>query len=150
MRKDALVKEIEGDKAPQSFRAMRGVGKHLWADEPGDVFIDRLRSEDLPALPEVSGTAAQDLAALIWQRIETHQGEQFSTVTGLAFQYEVEGAGLWFFRDGRRINRKLPKRQVETAISRCPLRSTTEINDLMDFAYLFALLRDSRIRGDAW
>jgi hypothetical protein len=62
----------------------------------------------------------------------------------------VEGAGIWFFRDGRRINRKLTRTQVEVAIARCPLTSTTEIKDLMDFAYLFALLMDARIRGEAW
>jgi hypothetical protein len=62
----------------------------------------------------------------------------------------VEGAGIWFFRDGRRINRKLTRTQVEAAIARCPLTSTTEIKDLMDYIYLFALLTDARIRGEAW
>ena len=30
------------------------------------------------------------------------------------------------------------------------LASTTEIKDLMDFAYLFAVLKDGRIRGQEW
>jgi hypothetical protein len=47
----------------------------------------------------------------------------------------------------RRPNRKLTRGQVDEAISRCPLQSTTEIKDLMDYPYLFALLMDSRIRG---
>lgn len=71
-------------------------------------------------------------------------------VTGLPLTYEVEGNGIWFFRDGRRINRKLTRTQIEVAISRCPLRTTTEIKDLIDYPYLFALLRDARIRGEAW
>ena len=92
----------------------------------------------------------QRLAEEVWRRIESHQGDEFHTVRGLPFTYEVEGAGIWFFRDGRRINRKLTRTQVEVAISRCPLTSTTEIKDLMDFAYLFALLGDPRIRSEAW
>jgi hypothetical protein len=68
----------------------------------------------------------------------------------LPFTFEVEGSGIWFFLEGGRINRKLTRGQVDIAISRCPLKSTTEIKDLMDYAYLFALLMDRRIRGDAW
>jgi hypothetical protein len=68
----------------------------------------------------------------------------------LPFTFEVEGSGIWFFREGRRINRKLTRTQAEAAISRCPLGSTTEIKDLMDYAYLFALLMDPRIRRAAW
>ena len=132
--------------------SMLGVGKQLWEHEPGDRFIERLRSEDAP--PPPSGAQpiapAQNAGEPVWQRIMAHQGEAFETVTGLPFRYEVDGNGIWFFRDGRRINRRLTRTQVETAISRCPLNSTTEINDLMDYAYLFALLRDARIRADAW
>jgi len=63
---------------------------------------------------------------------------------------ELEGNGIWFFQGGKRINRKLTRAQVEVAISRCPLNSTTEINDLIDYPYLFVILMDRRIRGDAW
>jgi hypothetical protein len=130
--------------------AMLGVGKQLWEREPGDGFIERLRSEDAP--PPFGGkpAPAQNVAEAVWHRIESHQGEVFGTVTGLPFTYAVEGTGIWFFRDGRRINRKLTRTQVEMAISRCPLTTTTEIKDLMDYAYLFALLMDGRIRGEAW
>lgn len=86
----------------------------------------------------------------MWRRIEKHQREPFQTARGLPFTFAVEGNGIWFFRDTKRVNRKLTRAQVEVAISRCPLRSTTEIKDLMDYAYLFALLMDERIRGQAW
>jgi hypothetical protein len=130
---------------------MLGIGKQLWKSEPGDSFVERLRSEDAP--PPLEGrldAPAQNVAEFVWRRIESHQGEEFKTVTRLPFTYAVEGAGIWFFRDGRRINRKLTRTQVEAAIARCPLTTTTEIKDLMDYAYLFALLRDARIRGEAW
>jgi hypothetical protein len=131
---------------------MLGVGKQLWKREPGDRFIERLRSEGLPPLPFESrlDAPAENAPESVWQRIKSHQGEEFRTVERLPFTYEVEGAGIWFFRDGQRINRKLTRTQVDKAIARCPLRRTTEIKDLMDYSYLFALLMDARIRGEAW
>jgi len=131
---------------------MLGVGKQLWEEEPGDRFVERLRSEDLPASPpdRQSGIRVENAPESIWRRIEDHQGEEFWTARRLPFTYEVEGSGIWFFRDGRRINRKVSRTQVDIAISRCPLASTTEIKDLIDYPYLFALLMDKRIRGEAW
>ena len=131
---------------------MRGVGKQLWDRESGDGFVERLRSES-PGPPPLSaeiGPSAQSRTEAVWRRIEIHQREEFRTARRLPFTYRVEGAGIWFFRDGRRINRKLTRTQVGVAISRCPLASTTEIKDLMDYAYLFALLMDPRIRHEAW
>ena len=132
--------------------SMLGIGKQLWEGEPGDRFIERLRSEDLPPSPFEGRLDApvETASESGWRRIESHQGEEFKTVTRLPFTYAVEGAGIWFFRDGRRINRKLTRTQVDTAIARCPLRSTTEIKDLMDYSYLFVLLMDARIRREAW
>jgi hypothetical protein len=131
---------------------MLGVGKHLWERESGDSFIERLRSENPAASPLIRQhePPAAALPEMIWRRIESHQREVFHTARGLPFTYQVESAGIWFFREGRRINRKLTRTQVDVAISRCPLTSTTEIKDLMDYAYLFALLMDRRIRGEAW
>jgi hypothetical protein len=131
---------------------MLGVGEQLWERESGEKFVERLRSEDAPAPPFTSGqvATAEELSEAVWHRIEKFQGDQFYTATRLPFTYEVEGNGIWFFRNGKRINRKLTRSHVGVAISRCPLKTTTEIKDLMDFAYLFALLMDRRIRGDAW
>lgn len=132
--------------------SMLGVGRHLWEQESGEKFIERLRSEDPPAAPPPNrpDDPADDLPETVWQRIKKVQGEQFRTSRRLPFTFEVEGNGIWFFREGHRINRKLTRAQVEEAITRCPLNSTTEIKDLMDYAYLFALLMDKRIRADAW
>jgi hypothetical protein len=153
MAKSDVKSEAEHQRHEMSdpVLLMLGIGKHLWTRESGDSFVERLRSEDAP--PPFEGrldAPARNVAESVWRRIESHQGEEFKTVTGLPFTYAVEGAGIWFFRHGRRINRKLTRTQVEVAIARCPLTSTTEIKDLMDFAYLFALLMDARIRGEAW
>ncbi len=132
--------------------AMLGVGKQLWEIESGDSFVERLRSEDLPAPPptERSPSLAESLPETVWRRVFNHQGEQFQTVRGLPFTYEVEGTGIWFFRDGKRVNRKLTRKQLEMALSRCPLTRTTEIKDLMDYPYVFGVLVDPRIRGQEW
>ncbi len=146
--------EVEGKHLEDSdpVLLMLGVGKQLWEHEPGDRFVERLRSEDVTAAP-ISRRAeppAEAVAESVWRRIESQEGEEFKTVRQLPFTYSVEGAGLWFFREGRRINRKLTRSQANEAISRCPLTATTEIKDLMDYPYLFALLMDPRIRGEAW
>ena len=132
--------------------SMLGIGRHLWEQESGEKFVERLRSEDSPPPPSSTkpSSLSRDLPETIWRRIEKLQGEQFYTRRGLPLTFEVEGNGIWFFRDGERKNRKLTRAQVEIAISRCPLKSTTEIKDLMDYPYLFAVLMDRRIRSDAW
>jgi hypothetical protein len=129
--------------------SMLGVGSYLWESESGEKFVERLRSEDPTATPP-RADPDEDLPDAVWGRISQFQGEQFHTARRLPFTFEVEGNGIWFFREGKRINRKLTRAQVDLAISRCPLNSTTEIKDLMDYAYLYALLVDRRIRGDAW
>ena len=108
--------------------------------------------EDLPLPPAMNlcPAPAGNLPEAVWQRMVSHQGEQFQTVRGLPFTFEVDGAGIWFFRDGKRVNRKLTRTQFEVALSRCPLARTTEISDLMDYPYLFAVLTDRRIRGQEW
>ena len=130
--------------------SLLGVGRQLWEHETGDAFVDRLRCEDAPPAVRRTSGPGENLNDAVWGRINKHQGEQFHTVTGLPFTLKVEGSGVWFFRNGKRINRKLTRAQLEEAISRCPLSTTTEIKDLMDYPYLFAILRDGRIREQAW
>lgn len=98
--------------------AMLGVGRHLWEQEPGEKFVERLRSEDPPVPPSSNRPAvpATDLPEAVWQRIGKCQGEQFHTARRLPFTFEVEGNGVWFFRKGHRINRKLTRTQIDVAI----------------------------------
>src|SRR5579863_9509665 len=93
--------DTESETQPQRHETsdpvllMLGIGRQLWRREPGDSFVERLRSEDAP-LP-------------LEGRLDA----------------PAQGAGIWFFREGRRINRKLTRTQVEVAIGRCPLTTTT-------------------------
>jgi hypothetical protein len=142
----------QATEANDPVLSMLGVGRQLWEQESGDHFVERLRSEDQPvaAASHLSPGPAGTLPETVWERLVSHQGEQFQTVRGLPLTFEVEGAGIWFFRDGKRVNRKLTRTQFEVALSRCPLSSTTEISDLMDYSYVFAVLSDRRIRGQEW
>jgi hypothetical protein len=149
MKGTTKAEDIRRSGALDPVLAMLGVGKEIWTGETADQFVDRLRSEDV-APPPLVELPSEDLAEVVWHRIQRHQGEEFRTATGLPFLYSIEGAGIWFFRSGQRINRKLTQGQLREAIRRCPLTTTTEIRDLIDYAYLFGLLTDRRIRGDAW
>lgn len=87
----------------------------------------------------------------VWERVRSEQGGVFHTATGLPFTYQVEGdARIWFYRSGRRINRPSTRSQFARAVERCPLSQTTDIKDLLCYAYVFGLLRDGRIRGNDW
>ena len=154
MTKQLSTKEAKDQRhrSEDPVLMMLGVGEQLWKDEPGDTFVERLRSEELPAPPREKrlDTTLQNVAEAVWHRIKSHEGEVFKTATSLPFTYQVDGQGMWFFRNRQRINRKLTRTQLNLAIGRCPLRSTTEIKDVMDYPYVFALLMDSRIRGQEW
>lgn len=142
----------EGSGESDPVLSMLGVGRELWALESGDRLVERLRSDEAPPVPAPSpaNVPTANIANEIWARIEKHQGEQFYTARRLPLTFRVEGNGIWFFREGQLINRKATRTQVEVAISRCPLKTTTEIRDLIDYPYLFAVLMDRRIRGKSW
>ncbi len=139
-------------QSPQSLLLrLRGVGRTLWRQAGGaDAYVQHMRDE----FPDVAeGAAPMDLqlrCERAWQRVIEHQGAEFRTASGLAVTHVVDGTGVWFFRDGQRVNRRLSRAQFDEAVRRCPLRKTTDINDLIDYPYLFALLTDARVRGNDW
>jgi len=123
---------------------MRGIGQEIWSDVNTDDFVSSLRSGWEP------DPSPSRLADRVWRRIVACQKETFYTATRLPFTYAVDGEGIWFYREGRRINMRLARSEVHAAIGRCPLGNTTDIKDLRDYAYLFGLLMDQRIRNADW
>ena len=123
---------------------MKGIGQEIWSDVNSDDFVSSLRSgwELHPSQPP--------LADRVWERIVACQKEIFYTTTRRPFTYSVEVKGIWFYRKGERIDMRLARSEVEAAIARCPLENTTDIKDLRDYAYLFSLLMDRRIRKADW
>lgn len=131
---------------------MRGVGKDLWASlGGGDAFIAREREGWDESDERRNTAAAESLSHRAWKRIVAHENKPFQTVTGLSLAYEIEGdSAIWFYRDGKRVNQRLARGEVNEALKRCPLENTAAIKDLRDYPYLFAVLMDPRIRGNDW
>lgn len=127
------------------IRRLRGLGKELWAGIDADAYVDELRSGWSSTAPK---PGVHSDTADVWKRVVKHQGDEFRTITGLPFTYEVEGAsGIWFYRSGSRVNRRLGKRELELALKRCPLHGPTDLKEFQDPSYLFGLLTDRRIIG---
>jgi hypothetical protein len=129
---------------------MRGVGKEIWADVGGDVFVDAHRSSWKP-----EAESSEELEERVWKRILSHQGEEFQTKTGIPFTYSVDGEnGIWFNgRDGKRINMRLWRGDIKKAIKKYregPLKKVTDLKDMRDPSYLYGLLTDERIHGTDW
>jgi hypothetical protein len=138
------------DEERDPILQMRGVGKDVWAAlGGGDAFVARERAGWDAGKPATARVG--ELAARTWKRAVAHQGEVFHTITRKSFTYAIEGeSGIWFYRNSRRIPKKLRRGDLEKAVRRCPLRRTADIKDCFDPSYLYALLMDRRIRGNDW
>ena len=83
----------------------------------------------------------------VWMRIERHQGDNFETVTGKPFTYEVSGQVLRTSRTKYSLSRS----NFEKALKYLPIGGPGEISDLVrGSAYVWAILHDQRIRQLDW
>ena len=82
----------------------------------------------------------------VWQRIEAHEGETFSTRTGWTFTYSVNAAGLV----NERLNVKLPKEKFLRALPLLPLQKQADLPFSYGARAVFTILSDSRIRQEDW
>ena len=83
----------------------------------------------------------------VWSRIQQHEGENFETITGLPFTYEVHGNSIITSR----TDFELSKSDVEKILERVPVKGPGEIsNDVRGSAYLWAILHDERISSGDW
>jgi hypothetical protein len=128
---------------------MWGVGKEIWKDEDGDTFIARERAA-LDHELESKSAKTHSIQERVWKRIVAHQGAQFRTARGSVFTHSVDGNGIWFYRDGKRVSQRLARSEVDQAILLRPVSKTTELSKFRDYAYLYGLLSDPRIRGKDW
>jgi hypothetical protein len=83
---------------------------------------------------------------IVWQRIETHAGEQFMQIRGGKFIYEVIGGHVV----PDRTNQQIPKSHFEKALVLLPLENTVRIQHLRGPSYIYAILMDDRIRMSDW
>lgn len=135
--------------------ALRGLGKEIWAGVDADAYVNDLRSHwdatetmKLPGIGRDTSIRSSEMDK-IWGRISRHQGAEFKTISHLPFTYRTDGdSGIWFFRNGRRIDRRLWRGELEEALKMCPLTKTRDVQKFQCSSYLFGLLTDSRILGD--
>ena len=86
-------------------------------------------------------------ADALWARIRTCEGQEFATISGKPFTYEVAGNHLVTSR----TNFNLAKSDFEKALALVPIDGPGQISDLVrGSAYVWALLHDKRIRKLDW
>ena len=78
MPKSGVTSEADHERHPATdpVLSVLGLGKHLWEREPGDLFFERLRSEDAPPpLPfeDRHNVLSRNTADSVWRRIESHE-----------------------------------------------------------------------------
>jgi hypothetical protein len=84
--------------------------------------------------------------AEVWDRIERRAGEEFSTVNGLPFTYEVPGR---YLRVSRTI-RSLSRTNFEKALAFMPADGPGQLVGRQGASYTWAILMDPRIRQTDW
>jgi hypothetical protein len=131
--------------AEDPILAISGVGKEMWKRlGGGEAFIRALRTEVFPGY-ESSATPATD-PGQVWARIEAHRGEEFRTVRGEPFSYDVHGnIVVPRPQKGELTPRQLPRSDFEKAWARRPLSGPGQIKDLQGPSYIYGILTDPRI-----
>ncbi len=135
---------------------LRGLGKEVWADIDPDAYVNELRS-GWTEERSTARDAAEPIAARrsgsavdrIWSRVLRFQGQEFRTARKKPYTYTVEGdSGIWFYREGRRIDRRLRRGELEAALKRPVIHKPSDLQRFQCPSYLFGLLTDPRIIGD--
>jgi hypothetical protein len=83
---------------------------------------------------------------IVWDRIRRHAGEEFLTITGLPFTYEVPGN---YLRHNRTV-RHLSKTNFARALADMPADGSGAISSRQGPSYTWAILMDARIRSGDW
>jgi hypothetical protein len=85
--------------------------------------------------------------AEVWQRIVDLEGETFNTITGLPFEYVIDGEAMIPSRTDYRLSRA----NFEKAFARVPIAQPREINqDVRGPSYVWAILHDPRVSARRW
>ena len=84
---------------------------------------------------------------VVWARIAAHAGQRFSTKTGRPFVYAIERDALVTDR----TEHPLAKTNFAEALKKVPFDGPGRIaQSVRGPAYVWAILHDSRIRGNEW
>lgn len=87
---------------------------------------------------------------VVWERIRRHSGEEFHTIRGLPFTYDVPGNFLQVNRQGHEVNRSLSRTNFARALELMPASGPGDLKDRQGSSYTWAILMDPRVRGKDW
>ena len=83
---------------------------------------------------------------LVWERIRDCAGQEFRTVSGLPFTYQVPGNYLCVDR----TNRNLSRTNFAKALPRLPAAGPGQLAGRQGASYTWAILMDPRVRQEDW
>ena len=86
------------------------------------------------------------ISELIWNRIVENEGKKFHQIRGKEFSYKIENDYIHL----ETTNRSIPKKDIVSAISFCPLKNTEKVQHLQAPSYIYAIMMDERICGKLW
>lgn len=81
----------------------------------------------------------------VWRRIHNLAGQEFFTKSGQRFSYEATQRAI----DLNNTNRMIPRSDFEKALERMPVAGPGQLQDLQGPSYIYGILTDPRIAGDA-
>ena len=82
----------------------------------------------------------------IWKRISQNAGEIFHQKRGGEFTYSIVNGALI----PSRTNQQIPRSEFAEALKLVPLSDTKPVQHLRGPSYIYAVLMDTRIKGDDW
>ena len=82
----------------------------------------------------------------LWNRLNEHQGEEFTQIRGGGFRYGTTDTALFPDRTAWQI----PRKHFGEAQAFVPLKNTVVVQHLYGPSYIYALLMDRRIRRNDW
>ena len=83
----------------------------------------------------------------VWRRILSSEGEQFETIRGLPFTYEISGNIFSSSRTRYNISRA----DFERAYEHVPIQGPGDISNLVrGSVYIWSVLHDRRIKQGNW
>ncbi len=78
----------------------------------------------------------------VWQRIVRHEGEHFTTASGLDMTYKIDGDML----TPSRADFQVDKKSFESAYRNMPVSGPGDMpHDVIGSTYVYAILSDDRI-----
>lgn len=73
--------------------------------------------------------------------LHTHEGEVFSTVTGLPFTYELRAGGIYISRVKDVGDYTFTYDNIHNALDQIPLRSVADLKEVRGPSYCYAIIR---------